>query len=41
MSPIAVRLAARPLRDQTIHVVARESEAHRRLPTSDAFVVVI
>ena len=41
MSPIAVRLAARPLRDQTIHVVVRGTEAHRRFEASGAFLVVV
>ncbi len=40
MSPIAVRLAAGPVRQQRIHVVVRNSKAHAALG-AEAFVIVL
>ena len=41
ISPIAVRLAAKPVQNRSIHVVVEGSEAHARLRASDAIVVVL
>ena len=41
MSPIAVWLSAKPVRDQVIHVVTRGSAAHDRSRATGGFVVVL